>query len=73
MRWWAEQTESVRSQVRSLVARGQLEFVNGGLVQHDEATSHHAAIVDQLDAGMRCARPACARAAPDAAASAAAD
>jgi hypothetical protein len=55
VRWWREQGPGVRAKVRELVASRQLEFVNGGLVQHDEATSHYSAVVDQLDAGMRCA------------------
>ena len=53
-KWWREQSDYVRGQVRALVASGQLQFVNGGLVQHDEATSHYSSIVDQMGAGMRC-------------------
>jgi hypothetical protein len=29
-RWWAEQNEYTKQIVRDLVARGQLEFINGG-------------------------------------------
>jgi hypothetical protein len=54
-KWWQEQSEHVRDQVRALVASGQLQFVNGGLVQHDEATSHYSSIIDQMGIGMRYA------------------
>ena len=35
-RWWDEQSESKKADVRGLVARGQLEFINGGWSMHDE-------------------------------------
>lgn len=35
-RWWDEQTEAKKADVRGLVARGQLEFINGGWSMHDE-------------------------------------
>lgn len=53
MKWWAEQSDFMRGRVKGLVTSGQLQFVNGGLVQHDEANSHYASIVDQMSAGMR--------------------
>jgi hypothetical protein len=53
VKWWHEQSDAVRGRVRGLVSSGQLQFVNGGLVQHDEATSHYSSIVDQMGAGMR--------------------
>lgn len=28
--WWNEQTDSMKQKVKSLVERGQLEFINGG-------------------------------------------
>ena len=39
-RWWAEQGEAVRATTRRLVANHQLEFVNGGWTQHDEANPY---------------------------------
>jgi alpha-mannosidase len=45
----------VQDQVRQLVAAGQLDFVNGGFVQHDEAAAHYAAMIDQTTRGHRCA------------------
>jgi hypothetical protein len=53
VKWWAEQSDFMRMKVRSLTTSGQLEFVNGGMVQHDEANSHYSSIVDQMSAGMR--------------------
>lgn len=31
----------------------QLEFVNGGYVQHDEATAHYVGMIDQTTRGHR--------------------
>uniref|UniRef100_A0A1I8FAC3 Alpha-mann_mid domain-containing protein n=1 Tax=Macrostomum lignano TaxID=282301 RepID=A0A1I8FAC3_9PLAT len=64
-RWWREQSNSTRDQVRQLVANGQLHFAQGGWCMNDEATTHYADIVDQQTLGMRflndtfgdCARP----------------
>lgn len=38
-------------QVKDLVSSGQLTFVNGGWVQHDEATSHFSMMIDQTTRG----------------------
>jgi hypothetical protein len=35
-RWWSEQTEAKKQDVRGLVANGQLEFINGGWVSRGE-------------------------------------
>ena len=37
-RWWAEQTPDMQNTVQGLVARGQLEFINGAWSMHDEAS-----------------------------------
>ena len=37
MRWWETQAEETKTRFRTLVQRGQLEFVGAGWVQHDEA------------------------------------
>eukprot|EP00882_Tetradesmus_deserticola_P016150 GHRQ01017228.1.p1 GENE.GHRQ01017228.1~~GHRQ01017228.1.p1 ORF type:complete len:267 (+),score=89.03 GHRQ01017228.1:398-1198(+) len=52
-RWWHLQTPRVQQQVRQLVASGQLDFVNGGFVQHDEAAAHYGAMIDQTTRGHR--------------------
>ncbi|KAL0047195.1 hypothetical protein WJX82_009185 [Trebouxia sp. C0006] len=50
-RWWREQTEATKDLVRKLVDNGQLDFVNGGYVQHDEAAAHYVAMIDQTTRG----------------------
>eukprot|EP00298_Acanthocystis_sp_HF-20_P018118 c21903_g2_i1.p1 GENE.c21903_g2_i1~~c21903_g2_i1.p1 ORF type:complete len:963 (+),score=436.86 c21903_g2_i1:56-2944(+) len=50
-RWWNEQTSEVQSQVHSLVQNGQIEFINGGLCMHDEATTHFQSMIDQTTEG----------------------
>ncbi len=52
-RWWEDQSDHVRDAVKKLVADGQLEFVNGGFVQHDEAAAHFVAMIDQTTRGHR--------------------
>ena len=52
-RWWDQQDDEMRETVAALVAEGRLDFVNGGYVQHDEATAHYAAMIDQTTLGHR--------------------
>lgn len=52
-RWWREQTTATKDLVRKLVDNGQLDFVNGGYVQHDEAAAHYVAMIDQTTRGHR--------------------
>ncbi|XP_059093937.1 lysosomal alpha-mannosidase-like [Tigriopus californicus] len=64
-RWWQEQHDITRNQVRTLVHNGQLEFINGGWSMNDEAATHYNAVIDQMTWGFRklndtfgeCARP----------------
>ncbi|GJP75491.1 hypothetical protein CLOP_g5933 [Closterium sp. NIES-67] len=55
-RWWQQQSENMRNRVRALVASGQLEFVNGGWVMHDEATTHYTDMIHQMSLGLRFLR-----------------
>ena len=52
-RWWAEQTEAVKVIVRGLVARGQLQFINGGWSMHDEACTHYVSMIENTALGHR--------------------
>ena len=55
VRWWSEQTPTVKELFHDHVQRGHMEFVNGGYVQHDEAASHYSAMIDQTTLGHMCA------------------
>eukprot|EP01102_Stenamoeba_stenopodia_P022689 TRINITY_DN9548_c0_g1_i1.p1 TRINITY_DN9548_c0_g1~~TRINITY_DN9548_c0_g1_i1.p1 ORF type:complete len:992 (-),score=225.36 TRINITY_DN9548_c0_g1_i1:87-2999(-) len=50
-RWWAEQTDEVKANVRTLVANGQLEFINGGWCMNDEAGAHFEDTSIQMTTG----------------------
>lgn len=64
-KWWKSQHDSLRHRVKILVNSGQLEFVNGGWVMHDEAVTHYQSMIDQHTWGFRrlndtfgeCGRP----------------
>lgn len=43
----------MREQVKKLVKSGQLGFVNGGWVMHDEASAHYMSMIDQTTLGHR--------------------
>ncbi|KAL4583070.1 hypothetical protein LXL04_007634 [Taraxacum kok-saghyz] len=50
-RWWNQQSELLKSKVKELVKTGQLEFINGGMCMHDEATPHYIDLIDQTTLG----------------------
>lgn len=52
-RWWNQQSPSTQQVVKDLVAQGRLCFVNGGWVQHDEATTHYTDMLLQTTRGHR--------------------
>jgi hypothetical protein len=53
VKWWQELHEDTKAVVRRLVLEHRFEFTGGGIVQHDEATSHYSGMVDQMSLGMR--------------------
>jgi len=55
-RWWNEQTDSKKQQVRDFVKNGQLEFINGGWCMNDEATTYFESMIDQMTLGHRLLR-----------------
>lgn len=64
-RWWREQDNTMKENVRKLVNEGRLEFVLGGWCMNDEASTHYNAMIDQHTLGFSfleqefgaCARP----------------
>ncbi|KAL7604195.1 hypothetical protein Lser_V15G20819 [Lactuca serriola] len=50
-RWWNQQSELLKTKVKELVNTGQLEFINGGMCMHDEATPHYIDLIDQTTLG----------------------
>lgn len=50
-RWWRQQSETLKVKVKRLVDSGQLEFINGGMCMHDEATPHYIDLIDQTTLG----------------------
>ncbi|CAH1413663.1 unnamed protein product [Lactuca virosa] len=50
-RWWLLQSKKIKTQVKKLVTKGQLEFVNGGWCMHDEAATHYIDMIDQTSLG----------------------
>ncbi|KAL5860797.1 hypothetical protein ACOSQ4_002093 [Xanthoceras sorbifolium] len=52
-RWWRQQSKAMQVKVKELVDSGQLEFINGGMCMHDEATPHYIDLIDQTTLGHR--------------------
>ncbi|GJY15527.1 glycosyl hydrolase family 38 protein [Tanacetum coccineum] len=50
-RWWNQQSKVLKEKVKELVNTGQLEFINGGMCMHDEATPHYIDLIDQTTLG----------------------
>lgn len=52
-RWWTDPrtTDAQRNNLKTLLANKQWEFVEGGWVMPDEATTTYAAVLDQLTEG----------------------
>ena len=51
-KWYVNQTEVVRQQVKDLIKEGRLEFINGGYVMHDEAATYYQHMIDQMRLGL---------------------
>jgi len=50
-RWWDEQSDFMKSKVKSFVQNGQFEFINGGWCMHDEAAPNYVDMIDQTTLG----------------------
>ncbi|XP_022199948.2 lysosomal alpha-mannosidase isoform X2 [Nilaparvata lugens] len=64
-KWWQEQDDHKRHQVKALVNAGRLEFIGGAWAMNDEATTNYQSTIDQFTWGFRklddtfgaCGRP----------------
>ncbi|KAL5724721.1 alpha-mannosidase [Ranunculus cassubicifolius] len=52
-RWWRDQSPAIQTTVKLLVNSAQLEFINGGMCMHDEASPHYIDMIDQTTLGHR--------------------
>jgi hypothetical protein len=52
-RWWMEQDNNTKADVKMLVNESRLQFVNGGWCMHDEANPHYIDMIDQMTLGHR--------------------
>ncbi|CAA6660049.1 unnamed protein product [Spirodela intermedia] len=52
-RWWRQQSDAMKNIVKGLVSSGQLEFINGGMCMHDEASPLYIDMIDQTTLGHR--------------------
>ena len=51
-RWWEDKNEYMRNLTRTLVEAGQLVFTGGGWSMNDEAVTHYASIIDNMEFGL---------------------
>lgn len=52
-RWYESSNEVFRIIFKKFVSEGRVEFVSGGMVTNDEASTHYSDIIDQMTLGMR--------------------
>eukprot|EP00095_Tigriopus_kingsejongensis_P005742 maker-scaffold28_size608977-snap-gene-1.16 protein:Tk05742 transcript:maker-scaffold28_size608977-snap-gene-1.16-mRNA-1 annotation:"hypothetical protein DAPPUDRAFT_207420" len=52
-RWWSEQSEDIKTMVKTLVQEGRLEFIGGGWSMNDEATTHYTGLIDNMALGFK--------------------
>ena len=55
-KWWQLQNGTTQASFRRIVDNGQFEFVGGGYVQGDEATTTFADVIDQTTTGHEVLR-----------------
>ncbi|KAJ1527978.1 hypothetical protein ONE63_007908 [Megalurothrips usitatus] len=64
-KWWKNQHDTRRHQVKKLINSGRLEFIGGAWSMNDEAVVNYQSVIDQFTWGLRklnetfgnCARP----------------
>lgn len=52
-KWWDQQNDLLKEQVKNLVNEGRLEFIGGAWSMNDEATTHYHSTIDQFTWGLR--------------------
>lgn len=52
-KWWDQQSDTLKEQVKQLVNEGRLEFIGGAWSMNDEAATHYHSTVDQFTWGLR--------------------
>jgi hypothetical protein len=52
-KWYEAQTPAIQQKAQNLVSSGQLSFVNGGWVMHDEACMWFQDMIDQTTVGQQ--------------------
>lgn len=52
-KWWHDQPETLKEQVKQLINEGRLEFIGGAWSMNDEAATHYQSTVDQFTWGLR--------------------
>jgi lysosomal alpha-mannosidase len=50
-RWWKQASAKQQEQFRTMYNRGQIEFLNGGWVMHDDAVTTYTAMIDKNTLG----------------------
>ena len=50
-RWWRNQTDQVKDDIRMLIKNDRFAFVNGGWSMSDEATVHYEDFINNMKAG----------------------
>lgn len=51
-RWWQQASDQQKDAVKKLRATGQLEFIGGGWVMHDEAATSLRGVLNQMTEGL---------------------
>jgi len=52
-KWYRSQTdETKKDQIKKFIKEGRFEFINGGYVMHDEASTYYQDIIDQMRLGL---------------------
>jgi lysosomal alpha-mannosidase len=52
IKWYKEQEPKTKDKVKKLIRREKFEFINGGYVMHDEASTYYQHIIDQMRLGL---------------------